>query len=426
MAPLPATAQPDGSTAGFTPEQLEQLAAPIALYPDPLVAQVLMASTYPLEVVQAARFVKDNPNLKDDQLNEKLKDQTWDDSVKSLVVFPQILALMDQKLDWVQKLGDAFLAEQKAVMDAIQRLRARAQKEGNLKSTPEQTVTVQPADPAPPSAPAPGQPSPPQNVVVQQLPAQVITIEPTNPQVVYVPAYNPTAVYGAWPYPAYPPYSPYPPGYAFGAAALSFGVGMAVGAAVWGNCNWNSGHADVNISNYQNYSKNVNRSNVASERTARAQQGQSGNRSQWQHNPENRRGVQYRDQGTQQRYNRGSNPQASQSREDFRGRADQGRQELGRGGDGSSGGGFQGRDGAQAGGGGRGSSGGRDAGAFQGMSGGSNVRDASNRGQSSRQSIGASGGGGGSRPAGGGGGARGGGGGGRGGGGGGRGGGGRR
>ena len=245
-----------------------------------------------------------------------------------------------------------------------------------------------------------------------------------------MPAYNPTVVYGAWPYPAYPPAYPYPPGYAFGAAALSFGVGMAVGAAVWGNCNWGGGNVNVNVNNYQNYSKNVNRSSVASERTARAQQGQAGNRSEWKHNPENRRGVQYRDQATQQRYNRGSNPQATQSREDFRGRAEQGRQDLGRGGADSRGGGSQGGDRAQTSGGGRGSSGGREAGAFQGMSGGSNVRDASNRGQSSRQSISASGGGGGSRPSGGGGGGRsgGGGGGGRGGGGGGggRGGGGRR
>jgi hypothetical protein len=273
-------------------------------------------------------------------------------------------------------------------------------------------------------------------VVVQQQPAQVITIEPANPQVVYVPAYNPTVVYGAWPYPAYPPVYPYPPGYAFGAAALSFGVGMAVGAAVWGNCNWGGGNVDVDVNKSANYSKNVNRSNVASERTARAQQGQAGNRSEWKHNPENRRGVQYRDQGTQQKYNRGSNPQAAQSREAFRGRTEQG----GQGGTDARGGGSQGRDRAQAsggfqggdraqtGGGGRGSSGGREAGAFQGMSGGSNVSDASSRGQSSRQSISASGGGSGSRPSGSGGGGRsgGGGGGGRGGGGGGRGGGGRR
>src|SRR5262245_51481137 len=212
--PLPAMAQspppppPPGTSApaqpgapAFTPEQLEQIAAPIALYPDPLVAQVLMASTYPLEIVQAARFVKDNPKLTGDQLNEKLKDQTWDDSVKSLVSFPQVLDLMNQKLDWTQQLGDAFLAQQKDLLDAIQRLRARAQAEGNLKSTSEQKVTVEPAPAAAPAAPG----QPPQTVVVQQQPAQIITIEPTNPQVVYVPSYNPTVVYGAWPYPAYPP-----------------------------------------------------------------------------------------------------------------------------------------------------------------------------------------------------------------------------
>ena len=287
-APLAATAQPGGATAAFTPEQLEQVAAPIALYPDPLLAQLLMASTYPLEVVQAARFVKDNPNLKGAQLNEKLKEQTWDDSVKSLVEFPEVLTLMDQKLDWVQKLGDAFLGQQKELMDAIQRLRARAQAQGNLKSTPQQTVTVEPAAPAAAPPPAPGQAPPPQTVVVQQQPATVITIEPTNPQVVYVPSYNPTVVYGAWPYPAAPPYYPYPPGYAFGAAALSFGVGMAVGAAVWGNTNWHGGEVNVNTSNYQNYSKNVNRSDVANQRASQYQQGQGGNRSQWQHSPEHR------------------------------------------------------------------------------------------------------------------------------------------
>ena len=400
-------AQPGGSAAVFTPEQLEQVAAPIALYPDPLVAQVLMASTYPLEVVQAARFVKDNPSLKGDQLDEKLKDQTWDDSVKSLVFFPQVLDLMNQKLDWTQKLGDAFLAQQKDLLDAIQRLRARAQKEGNLKSTAEQKVTVEAVATPPPAQSAPAAPAPPQTVVVQQQPAQVITIEPTNPQVVYVPSYNPTVVYGAWPYPAYPPYYPYPPGYAFGAAALSFGVGMAVGAAVWGNCNWGGGNVDVDVNQNANFSRNVNRTDVASQRTQRVQQGQAGNRSQWQHNPENRRGVQYRDQASQQRYNRGQNPQAAQSREAFRGHAEQGRQDLGRG-DAGRGGGAQGGGRAQTVGGGQGggraqtvgggqaSPGGREAGAFQGMGGGgANTRDSSNRGQTSRQSMGAGGGGGG-------------------------------
>src|SRR5215471_810475 len=149
-----------------------------------------MASTYPLEVVQAARFVSANANLKGAQLDEELKKYTWDDSVKSLVSFPQVLTMMNEKLDWTQNLGDAFLGSQKDVMDAIQRLRAKAQAEGNLKSTAEQTVAT--------------------------APAQIITIQPTNPQVVYVPTYNPTVVYGAWPYPAYPPYSYYPPGYVAG------------------------------------------------------------------------------------------------------------------------------------------------------------------------------------------------------------------
>src|SRR5262245_26840686 len=350
--PLPAMAQspppppPPGTSApaqpgapAFTPEQLEQVAAPIALYPDPLLAQVLMASTYPLEIVQAARFVKTNPKLTDDQLNEKLKEQTWDDSVKSLTYFPQVLDLMNEKLDWTQRLGDAFLADEKGVLDAVQRLRARAQAEGNLKSTSEQTVTVEPAAAPPPSGS--------QTVVVQQQPASVITIEPANPQVIYVPSYNPTVVYGAWPYPAYPPYYPYPPGYAFGAAALSFGVGMAVGAAVWGNCNWGGGNVDVDVNRNTNFTRNVNRTEVAANRSARVQERQSSGKSQWQHNPENRRGVQYRDQRTQERYNRASNPQGVQSREAFRGRAEQGRQDLSRGGAGGPG---QGLGGAQGGG----------------------------------------------------------------------------
>jgi Protein of unknown function (DUF3300) len=387
-----AAPQPPDAAPAFTPEQLEQVAAPVALYPDPLLAQVLMASTYPLEVVQAARFLKANPNLKGDQLNEKLKDYTWDDSIKSLLSFPEALDRMNEKLEWTQKLGDAFLAQQKELMDAIQRLRARAQTEGNLKSTEQQKVIVEPAAAAPP----PGQPAQ-QTVVVQQAPTQVIKIEPASPEVIHVPSYNPTVVYGAWPYPSYPPYYPYPPGYAWGAAALSFGVGMAVGAAVWGNCNWGGGNVDVDVDRNTNFSKNVNRTNVAAERSQRVQQGQAGNRSQWQHNAENRRGVQYRDQGTQQRYNRGSNPQATQSREAFRGRAEQGRQDLGRGGAGSVGaqggarastlGGSQGGARGQTLGGGQASPGGRDAGAFQGLGSGSDARSSSSRGQSSRESF---------------------------------------
>src|SRR5262245_6668665 len=292
----------------FKPEELEQIVAPIALYPDALVAQVLMAATYPLEVIQAARFVKDNANLKADALNQALTKQSWDDSVKSLVSFPQILAMMNDKLDWLQKLGDAFLGQQKDTMDAVQRLRAKAQASGNLKSNEQQKVTVEPAEAAAP-APPPGQPPPPPQ---QQT---VIVIEPANPQVIYVPTYNPTVVYGAWPYPAYPPYYYYPPGYVAGTAALSFGVGMAVGAAVWGGCNWNHGSVNVNVNKYNSFTNNVNtvqNSNKISTTSA------SGGSQQWQHNPQHRQGAQYRNQATQQQFNKGYSPNTS-SRDAYRG-----------------------------------------------------------------------------------------------------------
>ena len=235
----PAQAQ-DAPT--FSPEELEQVVAPIALYPDSLLAQVLMASTYPLEVVEAARFAEENPSLKDEALDQALQGKTWDPSVKSLVSFPQVLTMMNEKLDWTQKLGDAFLAQQKDVMDAVQRLRARAHAEGNLESTKEQKVIVEQAPPTEVTVQ-----QAPTEVVVEQAPPTVIVIEQTNPQVVYVPTYNPTVVYGPWPYPAYPPYYYYPPGYVAGSSMLSFGAGMAVGAAVWGDCDWDGGDVDINV-----------------------------------------------------------------------------------------------------------------------------------------------------------------------------------
>ena len=177
-----AVAQESGKSAQFKTEEIEALVAPIALYPEALVAQVLMASTYTLEVVEAARWSKANPNLKDKALQDALEKQKWDPSVKSLAAFPTTLAMMNEKLDWTQKLGDAFLGQQKEVMAAVQRLRTKAQAAGNLKSSKEQTVTTE-----------------------QQGGTTVIKIEPADPQVVYVPTYNPTVVYGPWPYPAYPP-----------------------------------------------------------------------------------------------------------------------------------------------------------------------------------------------------------------------------
>ncbi len=169
----PARAQAEPPS--FKPEEIEALVAPIALYPDAVLAQTLMASTYPLEVVQAARWVKANPDLKGDAAVKAVENQPWDVSVKSLVAFPQILVPMDEKIDWTQKLGDAFLADEKGVLDAVQRLRGKANQAGNLQSNEQQKVIVEQAAP-------------------QQT---VIKIEPANPQVIYVPAYNPTVVYGA-------------------------------------------------------------------------------------------------------------------------------------------------------------------------------------------------------------------------------------
>ena len=214
--PQAVVGQSAGEDKSFKQEELDQLLAPIALYPDSLLAQIFMASTYPLEVVQAGRWVKANEGLKGDALTDALEQQNWDPSVKSLVNFPQVLNMMNEKLDWTQKLGDAFLEQQKEVMDTVQNLRQKADAEGNLKSNEEQKVVV-------------------------EKETKTIIIEPANPQVIYVPTYNPTVVYGTWWYPSYPPYYYYPPGYVAGAALFSFGVGMAVGAAwgyAWGRCNW--------------------------------------------------------------------------------------------------------------------------------------------------------------------------------------------
>ena len=191
-------------------EQLQQLVAPIALYPDALVAQVLAASTYPPQVVEADRWVQANSSLHGEQLAAAVDKQPWDASIKALTQFPSVLHNMSQNLSWTSSLGDQYFNNPNGVMNAIQALRADAKHAGNLKSTPEQTVTTQ---------------------------GQTIIIEPANPQVVYVPEYSPSAVYGA-------PIEPYPGYSGWGLAAtsaLSFGVGAAVGAAT-GGWGWGWGH----------------------------------------------------------------------------------------------------------------------------------------------------------------------------------------
>ncbi|RZA33668.1 MAG: DUF3300 domain-containing protein, partial [Lysobacteraceae bacterium] len=283
-----AASVPAGQT--FSEQELQQLVAPIALHPDALFSQILMASTYPLEVVAADRWVKSNSGLKGQALEDALQAQAWDPSVKSLTVFPQVLSMMSEKIDWTQKLGDAFLAQQKDVLAAAQTLRNRAQQQGSLKDTEQQRVITE-----------------------QVESATVIRIVPSNPEVVYVPTYNPTVVYGAWPYPAYPPYYYYPPGYAAGAALFTFAAGAAVGAALWGDCDWGRGDVNINTTRYNNF----NRSNIS-------------NRS-WSHNATHRGAVPYRDRGVAQQYGRGRSTADAAAREQFRGRADAGRGAIQRG-----------------------------------------------------------------------------------------------
>jgi hypothetical protein len=267
-------------------EQLDQLMAPVALYSDPLLSEVLMASTYPLEVVQADRWAKSHRGLKGDALTEAVAKESWDDSVKSLVQVPTVLAMMSDKLDWTQKVGDAMLAQQADVMDSVQRLRTRAQSNGKLQSNSQQTVNVKTEN--------------------QQ---QYIVIEPASPSEIYVPYYQPAVVYGEWPYPSYPPlYFAPPPGYVTAsalAAGVAFGAGVAVGHAVWGSCNW-GGH-NINVVN--NRSVNVNNFNR-----------NDANFAKWEHNPEHRHGVRYNNDAVRQQFAKHSDQAEREFRQDFRGK----------------------------------------------------------------------------------------------------------
>jgi hypothetical protein len=235
-----------GKPAGgkeLTDEKLDQLTAPVALYPDALLAQLLMAATFPDQVMEAAKWSKAHPDAKGDAAVKQVESKPWDPSVQSLVAFPQALATMAQKPDWVRDLGNAFLAEPDAVMASVQRLRALAKENGNLKSNEQQKVATEQM-----------------TVEGQTQPQTIVTIEPTNPQVVYVPTYNPTYVYGAWPYPAYPPYYiPPPVGYGIAAGVatgIAFGVGVGVTNAMWGGFGWGHNDVNINVNRYNNINAN--------------------------------------------------------------------------------------------------------------------------------------------------------------------------
>jgi hypothetical protein len=250
--------------------------APVALYPDPLLAQVMVASTYPLEVVQLHQWLEKNKNLKDKALADAVQQQPWDPSIQSMAAFPDVVKLLMENIQWTTDLGNAFLAQQSDVMDAVQRMRVKAKDTGNLKSTEQQKVETK---------------------VVESK--QVIVIEPAQPDVVYVPTYDPVVVYGAPVYPYYP--MVYPPGWYYGAGmALSFGMGMMMGAA-WGGgwcCGAGWGGNNVYINHNNNFVRNSDRQNI----NRPGNQPARGNRSNWQHNPQHRGGAPYRDRATANRF----------------------------------------------------------------------------------------------------------------------------
>ncbi|MHA1001811.1 DUF3300 domain-containing protein [Leclercia pneumoniae] len=282
----------------FTAAQIDQWVAPIALYPDALLSQILMASTYPTNVLQAAQWSKDNPRMQGDAAIRAVAAQPWDPSVKSLVAFPQLMSLMGENPPWVQNLGDAFLAQPKDVMDSVQRLRLLAQQAGALQSTPQQKVTTVTKS-APPTTAA----SQTAATTTPTASPTVIKIESADPQVVYVPTYNPNTLYGTWPNSAYPPiYLPPSPGEQFTNSlvkGLGFSLGVATTYALFSNIDWDDDwdhhhhdddwdhHGGYNRNGDNNININVNNFNKISG------QHLSDTSRRWQHNPAYREGIPY-------------------------------------------------------------------------------------------------------------------------------------
>lgn len=277
-------------------EELDSLTAPIALYPDSLLAQVLMATTYPADVAAAAEWSAAHKDQEGDAAVKAVEAEAWDPSVKSLVAFPQILAMMKEQPDWVQQVGDAFLAQSKDVMDSVQRLRKQAKDAGNLKDTEQMVVKEEPAAE---SADA--------TTTTSTATETTIIIESSEPDVIYVPNYDTTVVYGSWGYPSYPPaYFPPPPGYYWGGAVLAgfgFATGIAIADSIWGDCDWGGGDIDIDIDRYNNI-------NVGNEIG-------SGN-GKWEHNAANRDGVPYRDSASREKYSKGTT--GADQRSEYRGR----------------------------------------------------------------------------------------------------------
>jgi hypothetical protein len=267
------------NVASIPPDQLDALVAPIALYPDNLLSQTLVASTYPLEIIQLHQWLQKNQDLtkpgKEKKLEEKVMKQPWDPSIQAMAALPDVVKWLAEDIQWTTDLGNAFLAQQKDVMDAIQRMRAKAQQKGALASNDKQKIETQ---------------------VVEEK--TVIVIEQSDPEVIYVPSYDPIYAYGpiAYPYPPiyYPPYY----GGAIAGGLIGFGIGFAIGrwngGGGWGwNCGWGGG--DININRNNNFNRNTNISGGN-----RFNNVQGGNK--WQHNSAHRGGAPYRDRGTADRF----------------------------------------------------------------------------------------------------------------------------
>ena len=269
----------DEPTPKIPNDQLDSLVAPIALYPDPLLAQVLAASTYPLEIVQLQQWLTKNKDLKDKALADAVQKQPWDSSIQSMAALPDVVKRLADDIGWTTDLGNAVLAQQSDVMDAVQRMRAKAQEKGNLKSTEQMKVETK---------------------TVENK--NVIVIEQSKPEVVYVPSYDPVVVYGAPPYP-YPPIAYPPPGYYAAGMAVSFGVGMMVGAAMGGgwccNSGW-GGNNNININNNNNFVNNSNRQNISNSGNRTGNRTGSGN--SWQHNAQHRGGTPYANKATANKF----------------------------------------------------------------------------------------------------------------------------
>ncbi|WP_276866750.1 DUF3300 domain-containing protein [Enterobacter oligotrophicus] len=290
-APAPVAQQ--SAAPAYTAAQIDQWVAPVALYPDALLSQIFMASTYPSNVIQAAQWSKDNPKMQGDAAIQAVAGQPWDPSVKSLVAFPQLMSLMGENPPWVQNLGDAFLAQPKDVMDSVQRLRLLAQQTGALQSTPQQTVTTV------------TKPASTKTTTESTTTPTVIKIESADPQVVYVPAYNPNTVYGTWPNTAYPPvYLPPSPGEQFTNSlvkGLGFSLGVATTYAIFSNIDWDDDddwdhhHHDDDWDHHGGYSHNGdNNININVDNFNKISGQHLTNISHnWQHNPAYREGVPY-------------------------------------------------------------------------------------------------------------------------------------